>query len=222
MEVVLPWRDSGDADRRAHFWRLREWYERGGFNVVVGDSDPAKPFNRAGARNNGIFERSTTPVVAVVDADNLIPPVQLHWAFREALVGQRRLVKPFTWFGYLDATTTDAWYAGDLPDLEVPGQSPLGPDAGVGYEGAGPQRGFTGGAYVMRRTAWLETGGFDEEFTGWGGEDDAFTLLAKHRLGPVEVVPGTAYHLWHPSPGRMTSPENYQRLMSQYVARLGG
>lgn len=227
MQVVLPWRDNGDPYRRAHHWRLREWYADGGFTVVGGDTAPGTPFNRSGARNAGVAA-ATSPIVAVVDADNLIPVEQLWQACQIAMADRPRLVKPFSWFAYLSQQSTDEWYAGLLPGLAaIPGLPPPRPALPVAYgptvtyEGTGPALDFNGGAYVMRRTAWLEIGGFDEEFTGWGGEDDAFTLLARHHFGDEAVVEGTDFHLWHPSSERVTSTANYQRLLSEYVQRLG-
>ena len=77
VDVVIPWRDTGDPYRRAHYWRLRAHYGRAGFRVVVGDRPG--DFNRAAARNAGV-RQATADVVAVVDADNLIDPSQITWA----------------------------------------------------------------------------------------------------------------------------------------------
>lgn len=199
VDVVIPWRDSGDPYRRAHYWYLRRWYEQGGFRVVVGDC-PGE-FNRAAARNAGV-RASTADVVAVVDADNLIAPSQVARAADLAALGG--WAKPFDRFGYLSVESTDRWY--------VTGE----PDPAITWEGDGPQAGFNGGAYVMSRAAWGALGGMDEAFTGWGAEDDAFTIVARRHLGQPHIVPGLAYHLWHPA-ARITSPENYRRLMEEYV-----
>lgn len=197
---MIPWRDTGCPHRRAHLWHLRWLYGQAGHHIVIGD--PPGEFNRAAARNAGV-RASTSTVVAVVDADNLIAPDMLHAAgLRAQSTG--RLVKPFTTFGYLDQRSTDAYY-------EHGGLS------GATWEGDGPQVGFAGGAYVLRRDVWDTLGGFDEQFTGWGAEDDAFTIHAERVLGPAVPTPGPCYHLWHPSPGRVTSPENYSRLMEVYV-----
>lgn len=215
MIVVIPWRDNGDPHRRAHFWRLQAWYSQGwpvGFPVVVGNNEGE--FNRAAARNAGVVAADPQDgIVAVVDADNLIAHPQLAEAAIKAHTNPDRVVKPFTHFGYLSRESTEAWYRGDLPLLP----STPGSKAPVTWEGDGPQVGFTGGAYVMRKQVWQRLGGMDEGFTGWGGEDDAFTLHAQRELGPILAVRGTAYHLWHPTPGRQTSPENYKRLMEKYV-----
>ncbi len=202
MDLIVPWRDTGDPYRRAHFWRLAHHYQDNGLHIVA--ADRRGDFNRSAARNAGV-RAAKSVVVCVIDADNLVDPAAIMEA--GALAGvQGGLVKPFTRFGYLDTASTDAWYAGRLDPFTDP----------VGWEGDGPQEGFSGGAYVMRRQDWLDLGGMDEAFTGWGAEDDAFTITAQRALGAARVVPGTCYHLWHPA-ARITSPENYQRLMEVYV-----
>lgn len=205
LDLVMPWRDTGDPYRRAHFWHLRRYYERAGFRVVVGDR-PGE-FNRAAARNAGV-KAATADVVAVLDADNVIPPANLDRAAHLAGLGGG-WVKPFSKFGYLSPESTDHWYATcDAPDAPE--------SVRLTWEGDGPQENFNGGAYVMTRLAWFLVGGMDEEFTGWGAEDDAFTIAATRVLGQPHIVPGLACHLWHPA-ARITSPENYRRLMEEYV-----
>lgn len=197
LTVVIPWRDTGCWARRAHFQHLHSYYASR-WPVVVGDR--LGEFNRSAARNAGVAKVATS-VVAVVDADNLIPLQQLQAAATLAHSAQA-MVKPFTRFGYLDEPTTHAYYAGKWQ----PGQP-------SGWEGPGPQEGFNGGAYVLPTALWP---GFDEDFTGWGAEDDAFTIICRRRFGSARVVPGDCWHLWHPAQ-RWTSAENYQRLMEVYV-----
>ena len=196
----MPWRDIGDPYRRAHFWYLRRHYEQAGFRVLVGDRPG--PFNRAAARNAGVAA-ATADVVAVVDADNLIPTHMIERAADLAALGGG-WAKPFSEFGYLSHESTDHWYATETAEFRLT------------WEGGGPQADFNGGAYVMTRLAWALVGGMDEAFTGWGAEDDAFTITATRVLGQPHIVDGLAVHLWHPAQ-RITSPENYARLMERYV-----
>lgn len=209
MIVVIPWRDTGEAYRRAHYWRLVDHYSRA-FPVVTGDA--FGPFNRSAARNAAValarVLHPDDPTFTLVDADNLLAIDALHEAEAIALA-RPVLVKPFSMFGYLSAESTEDWYGGRLA---LPREHP----EGVTWEGE-PQPDFTGGAYTMTFTTWDRIGGFDEGFTGWGGEDDAFTIQTRHRRVHIATVPGYDYHLWHPSPGRWASPENYERLMTRYV-----
>jgi len=55
-----------------------------------------------------------------------------------------------------------------------------------------------GGSIVARHDAYFDIGGFDEDFVGWGGEDNDFWDRAStrrvQRHGSVPMI-----HLWHPA-----------------------
>ena len=68
----------------------------------------------------------------------------------------------------------------------------------------------------MRRNLWINLGGMDEGFIGWGAEDDAFHLLVKHSGLPTTYTQGYDWHLYHPA-DRLTSAENYEKLQTEYV-----
>jgi hypothetical protein len=64
----------------------------------------------------------------------------------------------------------------------------------------------------VRSGAFAEVGGFDQRFTGWGHEDDAFyySLRRKYPLGRIRREPGLIRHLWHNpqnSPEYTSGPE---------------
>jgi hypothetical protein len=59
-----------------------------------------------------------------------------------------------------------------------------------------------GGSVAVDRAAYLDLGGMDEEFVGWGGEDNEFWERAlTRRVWPFGCLP--VVHLWHPpQPGK--------------------
>jgi predicted glycosyltransferase involved in capsule biosynthesis len=69
---------------------------------------------------------------------------------------------------------------------------------------------------------WDRVGGFDERFEGWGWEDVAFRLACETLLGPMVVLRGVLWHLWHPTdPNREAhNAENRQRL-EPFIAAQG-
>lgn len=55
-----------------------------------------------------------------------------------------------------------------------------------------------GGSIAVGRDAYLDLGGFDESFVGWGGEDNEFWERAQtRRVWPFAYLP--IVHLWHPA-----------------------
>jgi GT2 family glycosyltransferase len=199
QQVIIPWREMDCIYRKKHFNFLCEYYSQD-FDIVLGDREG--DFNRSAARNQGVVN-SESEVAVVIDADNYIPLKQIHQAISDA---KKRdyLFKPFDYFGYLTEDSTNAFY-------DFYGIMDLRPEF-INK----PERDFTGGAYVMKRSLWLDLGGMDEGFVGWGAEDDAWHLHCKKNGVRVRYVPGYDYHLYHPA-HRVTSEYNYEKLMREYV-----
>ena len=56
----------------------------------------------------------------------------------------------------------------------------------------------TGLCNIFKKSTWDTVGGFDEAFTNWGAEDDAFLTKCKRLVGHSLRLTGTIYHLFHP------------------------
>lgn len=200
---MIPWRNVECPYRNKAFNFLRGYYSSFNFNVIIGDSD-YEHFNRSAARNAGV-DKSTSDVVIVLDADNFIAVSQLDEAVRLA-ENNERLVKPFYRFGYLTEEATEYFYKSQPLVPHFQSHSFIDP----------PQQHFNGGCYVMDRNVWDRVGGFDPDFTGWGCEDDAFTLECERILGTNLYVGGYDYHLYHTA-ARVTSVDNFTVMMEKYV-----
>lgn len=203
QQIIIPWRDTGEPWRKRHFDFLCDFYSSE-FEIVVGDNEG--DFNRSAARNAGV-KKSTSEVSVVIDADNYISHNQIYEAIKIASRRSDLMVKPFGWFGYLTEDSTENFYnlynVGSFSNFNPEFIQP-------------PELDFTGGAYVMRRSLWLDLGGMDEGFIGWGAEDDAWHLHCKNNGIKVRYVEGFDYHLYHPA-FRQTSEYNYNKLMEEYV-----
>jgi hypothetical protein len=71
----------------------------------------------------------------------------------------------------------------------------------------------TGLCNVFTRDTWERVGGFDEDFVGWGAEDDAFLCKCRRIVGPPLRLDGTIYHMFHPK----VDTESY-RKSAGYIA----
>jgi predicted glycosyltransferase involved in capsule biosynthesis len=199
QQIIIPWRDMDCIYRRKHFDFLVDYYSQE-FDVILGDNEG--DFNRSAARNAGV-EKSTSAISVVIDADNFIKHQHIYEAI-ELAKQKNALVKPFKYFGYITEESTDKFY-------EFFGL------ADIHYDFINePQRGFTGGAYVMKKSLWQSIGGMDEGFIGWGAEDDAFHIIVEKKLGKIFYGSGTDIHLYHPA-YRVTSDYNYQKLQKDYL-----
>ncbi|MFO0703411.1 MAG: galactosyltransferase-related protein [Patescibacteria group bacterium] len=71
-----------------------------------------------------------------------------------------------------------------------------------------------GGFFLIRKDLFFKLGGWDEEFEGWGGEDDAFYhKLSRHSIVAVTIP---AYHLSHPSFGVYDDPKQFEVVKEVY------
>lgn len=72
-----------------------------------------------------------------------------------------------------------------------------------------------GGSLAVDRAAFLDLGGYDEAFVGWGGEDNEFWERARgRRVWPYGYVP--LVHLWHPSqPEKEDRERDTARLLEE-------
>jgi hypothetical protein len=187
VRVCVPWRD-GDVGR-AEAWRLiGGFWRRAGYDPVLADSDPDKPFNRGQARNRAA--EGDWDVAVFADAC-ILPLMQnveraIDAAYRVRLVhAHSRVVR-------LSMAGTRAVLDGKPPQ-----------SANVSRT-TGPRT--PGGVFAIGRGLYEKVGGWDEGFEGWGAEDTEFIGRAQ-RISPRLRIDGDCWHLWHEHSDRdLTSP----------------
>lgn len=200
QQIVIPWRDSGCGYRLRSFNFLCDYYSKR-YKIVIGDkSDSNGNFNRSGARNDGV-SKITSDIAVVIDSDNYISYDQIDAAI-EMAIQKNVLIKPNRKFGYVDEQSTAKFY-----DSTTSFKS-------INFQGR-PASFFPGGAYVIKKSLWDFVGGMDEEFIGYGAEDNAFHISCENKLGKTIWIEGFNYHLYHPS-YRATPKENLNRLKEVY------
>ena len=86
VAICMPWR-GGVASRERVQQQIIGHYVGMGLSVFLGDSDPARPFNRSAARNAAAAAAGERDVYVFVDADAYIPERQL----REAIASLERV-----------------------------------------------------------------------------------------------------------------------------------
>lgn len=197
VTVVFPYRGS-DPHRVRAFEYTRRHMEAllPGARVIVADSGDEQ-FNRAASRNLGV-RQADDGIVVVCDADTLVRKRPLLEAIEAAQDG--RLHLPHTFFLSLTEEHTRRIL-----------------DHGAGHRAGKPEFMVTtavGGCLVIDRGAYLSTGGQDEGFHGWGGEDVAFKFACDALLGPTVRHPGLMFGLWHPSEMDQSS-EGYKRNIAR-------
>ena len=198
VSVVIPYRGGNQTHRVRAYRYTRSHLEKvlPGVPVIVADSGHTV-FNRAASRNLGV-EKAPRGVVVVCDADTLVQRRPVLDAIEAARDG--RLHLPHTFFLSLTEEHTRRIL-----------------DHGAGHRAGKPEFMVTtavGGCLVIDRGAYLSTGGQDEGFHGWGGEDVAFKFACDALLGPTVRHSGLMFGLWHPSEMDQSS-EGYKRNIAR-------
>jgi len=187
--ILVPRRaDHGTRDRLWAFARA-VWSDLfPDWPIIEGHHDDGGPFSRSAAVNAAAELAGEWNVALVIDADVVPDPHAVTAAVEIARTGRPAIA--FDHRKHLTARGTDrilvdgyrgSWEGLVKTDLTT----------------------SVSGAFAVNRDLWLEVGGFDELFVGWGWEDVAFRIATETYAGapPARVV-GDLWHLWHPkSPG---------------------
>lgn len=139
---------------------------------------------------NRLIELAGTRFIAVWDADAIVPPDQI---LESAEVLRRR--ETIMSIPYDGRVFVCDQYLSEL-FKKVPGIEfllKLAPSLPLmyGYHS-------TGGAFIADKEKYLETGGENENFLGWGPEDVERVKRMEVLNQPVHFSNGPLFHLWHP------------------------
>lgn len=171
--------DILEADVKQHFYLPCE-DERVRYRFVE-DGDPV--FHRTRYLNQ-LLLAARHPVVGVWDTDVIIPPAQLRAAVEQIRLGS---VMSFPYDGRFIFLNKEQSLAvrKDLSVLEKVDTS---------YK----MRPSVGGAFLVDRDKYMEAGGENERFYGWGPEDAERVKRLEILELPISRVEGPLFHLHHP------------------------
>lgn len=168
------------------------------------------PFNKAWGLNVG-FRNSSGSVVGFGDADMVMDAAALMDCYARCH-NEFEAMKPYD--RHVDLTPEESEHVRNGNWTANPDRHGLPRNR----EGVGEFVCFCGGLFLIRRDAYEEVGGFDEQFLGWGGEDDAMSSklsrLGKHSASVSNQV---ACHLWHE---RSIAVRYFHPHYQQNVARV--
>ena len=169
------------------------------------------PFNKSWGMNVA-FKQSCGDVLVVSDADMIVEAEDLSRAVN-ACESELDAVRPY---GQLIDMTAE-----QTAEYMQYAELPVRPEKSRGYnrEHASESLCMAGGIFVITREFFARTGGMDERFSGWGGEDDAMSIKLQRMSARTAIAKNTlGWHLWHPRESRYEH-EDYLRnsqLLQQY------
>lgn len=202
VSFVIPYR-SEDVSRRRQIldWNL----ERLALlfpdaEVIVTSDDGGEVFNRSQARNNGAKIASGS-VLAFVDADTVFNKHTVA-AGVDAIGRGAPWVIPYGTYYRTDESSANAILntsPGTVLMDHLYTYTHVFDYPPTRYEEA------ISGLILIPREKFLDMGGYNEGFSGWGYEDRAFVSAADLLVGRhMRCFEGSVFHLWHPEPHAST------------------
>ena len=191
LSICIPYRPIDDRREEIFNWILERYQTIfNGAEVVVSDSSHLA-FNRSEARNNAVKE-STKDFLYFADADTITQPDQIAEAL-DFVQGNpdKWVVTQATYYLSTNKTTN-----------HILSQSPDSVEDFRESEMIDTFRNCASiaGGYLVSREQYDRVKGFDERFTGWGFEDNAFLASVNTMFSPATRFPDSyVIHLEHPA-----------------------
>lgn len=181
--VLLVPRRNGKPDRDANWAWCKAWWAQTFPQITIyeGHHDVGL-FNRSAAINRAAKAAGDWQVAVIIDSDVVLDcPERLGEAI-EIARRENVLTMPFSVRRDLSPDGTRRLLAGrtNWPQM-----------VHVSYPN------MLSACVVVSRVLWDAVGGFDEQFKGWGYEDNAFAAACETFGGPLVRLPGDLYHLYH-------------------------
>lgn len=157
-----------------------------------------KPYNRSWAFNVAL-KRNKNPVIIFGDCDIVMDPQELVNSINE--LNNFDVVSPYS--SVLDLTPEETNYPFNmLPQIQRAGRG----------ENDNQKINLCGGIVIFKAESIVKIGGWNEDFVGWGGEDDFQTIKVKKLGLTYKEMPYRCYHFWHNRD--QADMSNYQRTMN--------
>jgi hypothetical protein len=141
---------------------------------------------------NSLYQLVKTPIIAGWDTDAIVPPIQIIEVVKQLECGKAVIGLPYDGFMYgteprhvnLYQTTRNL----EVLTNNLPYMFPMYGSLSVG------------GAFIVIKDKYLQSGGDNEYFHGWGPED--FERIKRLEIlypqFPIYRSSGCLFHLWHP------------------------
>lgn len=139
---------------------------------------------------NRLISLSETPFIAIWDTDAIAPPEQILNAVDKLRLDEAVLSFPYDGRFYsCDRVSCDLFKK--LLNIEILLKREPVMKLMHGYHSVG-------GAFLVNKQKYLDAGGENENFYGWGPEDTERVKRLEIMSFPVYYSHGTLFHLWHP------------------------
>ena len=189
------------SDRLQNLRRVLDWINGfGGVEVLLIEQDKHSKISHLNLKAKHIFLKSNMPynrswafnvamknaksnIIVYGDADLIMRPEDFINGLK--MMEHYDMVSPYKSVIDLNAMETNLQLE-DLIKVNRPGRG----------ENDNQKINPCGGIAIFRKEAIYKIGGWNEDFIGWGGEDDFQAIKVKHFLSWIELD-ARCYHLYH-------------------------
>lgn len=202
--IVVPWRPAAGREQSFDLaWRYNN-KEFADFKIYFSDS-VGERFNVSEARNRGCIQaiEDGYKTLVVIDADTVFSRESILKAIEE--VSTKHVIS----YAYTYTFETNE------------GSSYLLSIGAASFEEITEGKALTwehvGSGWAMSSEMFWEMNGWDENFKGWGWEDNAFEKAYELLFNSeMSRAPGTCYRLWHPERDSYSADNNRLRYEELY------
>ncbi|MFJ8255998.1 galactosyltransferase-related protein [Peribacillus asahii] len=213
VSIIIPFQTDNGPRAEAFKW-IKQYYDHvmPEAELCLGIIDKDE-INKSKAVNLAA-KKATREIFVIADADIIFDPKLIVKAIE--VLNEAAWVVPFTGIYDIERSGTERLLK-TTPKWPIDVKSEECTKANWIYKG------FAGKLIVIPRVNFEAVGGFDERFSGWGGEDDAFSLSVQTLCGKLVNSKGDIYHLWHPTSNYETNPngEANRALLNRYKRASG-
>lgn len=209
ISILIPFRCSDTSHPRVRNveWLKKYWKAQlPAAELILGeDNDWSRPFSKSVAVNDAV-SKASGDVLVIVDADGFISVDTVLECAAEIRDARRRgyplWFVPYRQFYRLTQEASEKLLHSD-PKHPHQFPEPLPHKYQLDGKGTDPKVGHWYGAMIQicPSEAFCATGGWDERFCGWGGEDHAAMRCMDTLYGMHKTMPGQVLHVWHPQIG---------------------
>lgn len=186
ISLLIPFASADPIRTKIFEWVHLRWQRLfPEWEIVLGESDTGD-FNRSQARN-AAFAASTGDIIVLSDADTACNPTIALNAIAAVESGAPWIIAHDRYYSLTKEYTR--WLIRQPPENRL--VQPFE------YDWVMKEK-SQAGVIVMPREAWEAIGGYNEDFKGWGYEDNEFAVRLDRKWGEHERIKGSMVHLWHP------------------------
>jgi hypothetical protein len=213
ISILVPFHIEDKTDQRAINWNwlIKYWnHSLPGAEIIIGRDkeaeDNSKSFSKSIAVNNAV-SRAHGDIFVIIDADAYLEAESIIKCSNEIRLAKKKGYKlwfvPYRKLFRLTKEVSNKILKSASKTPYIIPNPPLEKDfSNTGDFKGTPvsQIGHWYGAMIqiMSKEAFNFVGGWDQRFSGWGGEDHAAMVAMDTLYSPHKTIPGQVLHLWHP------------------------